>query len=175
MARLKITYVDKINVIPVVTREEQATAEDFNEIKAVINSLVDEIDLVGLMEEAPEDGTPYVRQDAGWIVMPGTLQMVFRVEVPAGDVSERAAGAVGGTGTAGWTYAAAANPNDLQITHGLGRKFANVTVSYMDGTEQVGLMGSLAYTGLSAPSNNVLIIKGLSTKAFPLTINLIFS
>ena len=175
MARLKITYVDKNNVIPIVDRPSQATAEDFNEIKQVVNSLVDEIDLVGLMEEAPIDGTPYVRQDGEWITMPGTLQMVFRVEVPTGDVSERAAGAVGGTGTAGWTYAAAANPNDLQITHNLGRKFANVTVSYMDGTEQVLLMGSLGYTGVSAPSDDVLVIKGLSTKAFPLTIQITFA
>lgn len=44
---LKITYEDKDNVIPVVTRKEQATAEDFNEIKEVVNSLVDRANAVG--------------------------------------------------------------------------------------------------------------------------------
>lgn len=100
---------------------------------------------------------------------------VYTIEVPTGDVSERAAGAVGGDGTDGWTYSVAANPNDFEITHNLGRKFAYVTVSYIDDNEQVLLMGNLGYTGISAPSDDVLVIKGLSTKAFPLTVNLIFA
>lgn len=44
----KITYVDKNNVIPIVDRPSQATAEDFNEIKEVVNSLVDRANEVGL-------------------------------------------------------------------------------------------------------------------------------
>lgn len=102
-------------------------------------------------------------------------QDVFTIALPTGDVSERAAGATGGDGTTGWTYAAAANPNDLEITHNLGRKIAAATVFYVDGTEQILLMGNLGFTGVSAPSDDVLVIKGLSTKAFPLVINLIFA
>ena len=43
----KITYADKSNTIPVVDRPLQATAEDFNEIKEVVNNLVDRANLVG--------------------------------------------------------------------------------------------------------------------------------
>lgn len=75
----------------------------------------------------------------------------------------------------GWVLAPSANPNDLEITHTLGRKIAGVTVFYMDGTEQILLMGSLGYTGVSAPDTNTLVIKGLSVKEFPLTIQLIFA
>lgn len=102
-------------------------------------------------------------------------QDVYTIELPTGDVSERAAGAVGGTGTDDWTYAAAANPNDLEITHNLARDIAAVNVFYVDGTEKILLMGNLGYTGVSAPDNNTLVIKGLSTKAFPLTVQLIFA
>lgn len=98
---------------------------------------------------------------------------VYTINVPAGDVSERASGAT--VKPEGWTLAAASNPNDLQITHNLDRTFAYATVSYLNGSEQVLLMGNLGYTGLSAPSTNVLVIKGLSTKAYPLVINLIFA
>lgn len=43
----KITYEDKSNPIPVMDRPLQATAEDFNEIKEVVNSLVDRANEVG--------------------------------------------------------------------------------------------------------------------------------
>jgi len=107
--------------------------------------------------------------------IPVIPQPIFTINLPTGDVSERASGATGGTGTTGWTYAAASNPNDLQITHNLGRKIAHIDVSYIDGTSEIQLMGNLAYTGRVALSSNVLVIKGLSTKAFPLTIQLIFA
>jgi len=109
-------------------------------------------------------------------------QDVFTINVPTGDVSERAAGATFGDGIipysietpTGWTCAAAANPNDLLITHNLSRKIAHVDISYFDGAEDVQLIGSLGYTGRSSTLNTVTI-KGLSTKAFPLKIELIFS
>lgn len=139
----------------------------WNEIKAMDLSLkVDKVDGYGLSKN---DLTDELKAKLDGI----SGQNVFTIEVPSGDVSERAPGAT--VKPAGWTLAAAANPNDLQITHNLGRKFAHVTVSYVDGIEQVLLMGNLGYTGISAPSANVLVIKGLSTKAFPLTIQLIFA
>lgn len=101
-------------------------------------------------------------------------QNVFTVSLPTGDVSERALGAAGGPGVVDWTFAAAANPNDLLITHNLNREIAGVNVFYLDGTERVLLMGSLGYTGLSGTLNSVTI-KGLSTKAFPLIIHLTFA
>lgn len=45
---LKITYADKSNPIPVTNRPTQATAEDFNEIKELVNNLVDRANEVGL-------------------------------------------------------------------------------------------------------------------------------
>ena len=99
---------------------------------------------------------------------------MYTVNVPTGDVSERAAGATGGTGTTGWTYAAASNPKDLKITHNLNREIAGVSVFYVDGTERVQLLSSLGYTGLSGTVNET-VIKGLSTKSFPLIIHLIFA
>lgn len=101
-------------------------------------------------------------------------QNVFTVSLPTGDVSERALGAAGGPGVVNWTFAAAANPNDLLITHNLNREISGVTVFYLDGSERIQLMGNLGHTGLSGTLNAVTI-KGLSTKAFPLIIHLTFS
>jgi hypothetical protein len=92
------------------------------------------------------------------------------------DIGVRCAAAIETTDyPTGWTLAAAANPNDLQITHNLARKIAMVSVFYMDGTEQILLMGNLGYTGVSATSTSILVVKGLSTKAFPLVVQLIFA
>lgn len=44
MAQTKITYTDKTNPIDVVDRSQQATAEDFNEIKTAINANADDAD-----------------------------------------------------------------------------------------------------------------------------------
>ena len=42
----KITYEDKVNVNAVTVRKNQATAEDFNEIKEVVNSLAFALDFM---------------------------------------------------------------------------------------------------------------------------------
>lgn len=47
MAQLnKLTYENKSNPVPVVNRQTQATAEDFNEIKAIVNAAVDGINWI---------------------------------------------------------------------------------------------------------------------------------
>ena len=40
----QITYNDKSNPVPIVDRERQATAEDFNDIKSVVNNNADNVD-----------------------------------------------------------------------------------------------------------------------------------
>lgn len=43
MAQRKITYPDKSNAVPVIDRDTQATAEDFQDIKDVNSDNVDDI------------------------------------------------------------------------------------------------------------------------------------
>jgi hypothetical protein len=76
----------------------------------------------------------------------------------------------------GWTVAAdVVNPNDLMITHGLGRKIANVTVFKSDANGERQLFGNLAFSGIIAPTSSVLKIEGLATTLNPIIIHLIFS
>lgn len=133
---------------------------------AVIQSILDFLDALVLTENN------YTDEEKAKLAL--LHQDIYTVNLPTGDVSERAAGAVGGPGVVDWTFVAAANPNDLQITHNLNREIAGVNVFYLDGTERTQLMGNLGHTGLSG-NLNVITVKGLSTKAFPLIIHLIFS
>ena len=45
MAVRKITYNNKSNPVPIINREEQACAEDFQDIKDTVNAHADELDL----------------------------------------------------------------------------------------------------------------------------------
>ena len=53
----KLTYSDKENVVPVEERKKQATAEDFNEIKTVVNNCVDGINWIKSNEHSLVAGT----------------------------------------------------------------------------------------------------------------------
>lgn len=44
MTIIKITYATKSNAVPISNRPQQATAEDFNEIKTVVNNAIDVIE-----------------------------------------------------------------------------------------------------------------------------------
>jgi hypothetical protein len=48
----KLTYANKTNPVPVVDRSTQATAEDFNEIKTIVNATVDGINQIKSDEAA---------------------------------------------------------------------------------------------------------------------------
>ena len=102
---------------------------------------------------------------------------VYTINLPnSGTVGGRCSGATETTDyPTDWVLAAGSNPNDIQITHNLDRIIAAANVFYVDGAEQILLMANLGYTGLSAPDTNTLVLKGLSTKAFPLIIQLIFA
>lgn len=56
----KLDYAEKSNVVEVVNRPTQATAEDFNEIKTVVNSLVDGINQIKANEVALVQGINHV-------------------------------------------------------------------------------------------------------------------
>ena len=82
----------------------------------------------------------------------------------------------------GWTLAVGINPNDLVITHGLGRRIALITVFYLGVNPDTGLetaerqlLSTAAYTGLIAPDQNTLRIEGLATIPYPIIIHCIFA
>ena len=65
----KVTYDDKININPIVTRVNQATAEDFIELKEVINNCV--------------DGINWIKSDEADIPA-GTTRILFNSAYPSG-------------------------------------------------------------------------------------------
>lgn len=56
----KLDYAQKSNVVEVVNRPTQATAEDFNEIKTVVNNCVDGINWIKSDEKVLTAGTTRV-------------------------------------------------------------------------------------------------------------------
>lgn len=84
----KITYEDKSNPIPVVTRSEQATAEDFNEIKEVVNNLVDRANLVGapgftyIAFASSDTGTGFTLDYSTSLPYIAILQVAEAIETP---------------------------------------------------------------------------------------------
>lgn len=87
-------------------------------------------------------------------------------------VQTRCINAVEGTDyPTGWILQADSNPNDLLITHNLGRSGAIVTVFSIDASGERQLFANAAFSGIiSKPGNNQLVIEGLAT--VPLTIKI---
>ena len=44
MAQDELTYNDKSNPVPIVNRDQQATADDFNDIKSVVNNNAQDVE-----------------------------------------------------------------------------------------------------------------------------------
>lgn len=65
----KLTYSNKTNPIAIVDRTKQATAEDFNEIKVVVNNCVDGINWIK-SDEVP--------------LIPGINTVLFLASYPSG-------------------------------------------------------------------------------------------
>ena len=63
----------------------------------------------------------------------------------------------------GWTLAADTNPDDLLITHNLGKGTAVLTVWSITGTNESLLIGNLAYSGLDTLNKNAIRIQALAT------------
>jgi hypothetical protein len=113
---------------------------------------------------------------AGSINSTNTGQTVFDIVLPAStDVAIRCL-----TPTYlpdGWVVAAGANPNDLVVTHNLGRHIAWVSVFSIDGIEEQLLESGSDYAngGIKANSTNVLTIQAFATTPTPVRIHLIFA
>lgn len=155
MSLVKITYDTKTNLVAVTDVTKQATAEDFNEIKAVVNAIADAVDLLG-----------------------GGTQSVFAVYLPtSGSAPVSPATRISGAYVvpAGWTIAVGASPVDIVITHGLGKRVASVTVFAITGTEQQQLFGSTAFNGVITADANTLKIQSFATIAKELYVYIVFN
>lgn len=144
-----ITYTDKTNLNAPTDVPKQATAEDFNEIKTVVNAAVNEINGAAASE-----------------------RFVYTVNLPSsGSVAGRIAGA---TVPAGWSLSVGASPLDLVVTHNLGRRVASVTVfANISGTEYQQMLGTAAWSAIYTPDNNSCRIASLATILKPLDVYLV--
>ena len=107
----------------------------------------------------------------------GLIQSVYSIGLPySTTVAGRVAGPViYGSGTEEWELSAGVNSIDLEITHGLGRRVANINVCTVSGTaEQLLRPFAGAYSGWQTTDENTLLINSLATTPLPLKIYIIF-
>ena len=128
--------------------------------------------------------TTYVAIEAGFSLIStddlnklASLFPILTMTMPAASiVANRVAGMISGTDyPADWTIAASGdNPNDLLITHNLGRDIVDVIIYSVSGAVKTKLYMNQAYSALVANDTNNLLIKNLATIGLPLMIKLIF-
>lgn len=147
-----ITYANKSNLNPPTDVPKQATAEDFNEIKDVVNAMV-----------AVMNGSS------------GSERYVYTIDLPsAASVAARIAAVT--TLPAGWTLSVGASPLDLVITHSLSRRVGVVTVfATTSGTEQQQLKDTAAFSGIYTPDEDSCRIASLATISKPISIYLVLN
>lgn len=104
-------------------------------------------------------------------------QTVYSIALPYNTtVQARVNGATEGTDyPTGWELSAGVNSIDLEITHGLGRRVANINVCTVSGTaEQLLRPFAGGYSGWQTTDENTLLINALATTPLPLKIYIIF-
>lgn len=107
----------------------------------------------------------------------GVSKTVYSIALPyATTVQGRASAANEGTDyPTGWELSAGVNSIDLEITHGLGRRVANINVCTVSGTaEQLLRPFAGGYSGWQTTDENTLLINALATTPLPLKIYIIF-
>jgi len=109
----------------------------------------------------------------------GSEGSVFEIDLPADTtIAGRVLNATEGTDyPTGWVLEAGDNPANLNITHGLGRRISNVNVFYLvSGTEYRQLINfNNAYTGITSPDTNNIVIEGLTTIQKAIKIFIVFA
>jgi hypothetical protein len=153
MALDKITYGDKTDQNPVSDILKQVSAGNMNEIKAVVNAAIDEL-------------------NSGSIA-----QNVYSVRLPSSTtVAGRIAGAVEGTDyPAGWILTPGASAVDININHGLSRRVHSVTVfAEISGTIEQQLFDTAAYNGIQTLDVNNLLVQSLATVQKAIVIYILF-
>lgn len=94
----------------------------------------------------------------------------------AGTVAARCVAAVEGVDyPVGWTVVAGSNPNNLLITHNLGKSLYDVQITSISGVAKRRMLYPANYVGLLENSTNQILIEGLATIATKIGINIIFS
>ena len=195
----KITYENKTNLRPIVDRTKQSTAEDWNEVKAKFNSLVDYLedtaltvvevdpvysadkpDIMDRLENLDSiagdkkvtAGDTLLTIEQYRLLAAGSGKTIWHITLP---YSTTVAGriALATDYPAGWTLTA--NGVNLVVTHNLGRWCTDVKVfSIINGTQRQQLRLSAAENGLTALSANQAEVYSLSTIAKDIVVYLYF-
>lgn len=141
------------------------------------DTLVEVTDIEDLIFSAIHADTLFIGSDTLTSItdMPLT-QKIYKISLPsASTLSGRcSAAAEGDDYPTGWTVEAGANPVDLKITHGLGRRAANVTIFSVTGTEERQLFDNAAFSGILTESTNILRIESLATIEKEISIYIMF-
>ena len=195
----KITYENKTNLRPIVDRTKQSTAEDWNEVKAKFNSLVDYLedtaltvvevdpvysadkpDIMDRLENLDSiagdkkvtAGDTLLTLEQYRLLAAGSGKTIWHITLP---YSTSVAGriALATDYPAGWTLTA--DGLNLVVTHNLGRRCTDVKVfAKTTGTQQQQLRGTAAENGLTALSSNQLEVFSLATIAKDIVVYLTF-
>lgn len=195
----KITYENKTNLRPIVDRTKQSTAEDWNEVKAKFNSLVDYLEDTALTvvevdpvysadkpdiidrldnldtiagDKTVTSGDTLLTLEQYRLLAAGSGKTIWHITLPyATSVAGRIALAT--DFPVGWTLTA--NGVNLVVTHNLGRWCTDVKVfSIINGTQRQQLRLSAAENGLTALSANQAEVYSLSTIAKDIVVYLYF-
>lgn len=195
----KITYENKTNLRPIVDRTKQSTAEDWNEVKAKFNSLVDYLEDTALTvvevdpvysadkpdiidrldnldtiagDKKVTSGDTLLTLEQYRLLSSGSGKTIWHITLP---YSTTVAGriALATDYPAGWTLTA--NGVNLVVTHNLGRWCTDVKVfSIINGTQRQQLRLSAAENGLTALSANQAEVYSLATIAKDIVVYLYF-
>jgi hypothetical protein len=110
------------------------------------------------------------------LILSSTMKTVYSIRLPSSTtVDGRITGAAEGTDyPTGWVLESGTNPVDLDVTHGMGRRVASVTVFSIDGTQEQQLFGNAAFSGIFTPDSNTLKISSLATIQKAIKIYILF-
>ena len=198
----KITYENKVNLRPIVDRTKQSTAEDWNEVKAKFNSLVDYLEDTALTvvevdpvysadkpdiidrldnldaiagDKKVTSGDTLLTLEQYRLLASGSGKPIYSITLPySTTVAGRIALAVSGVDyPTGWTLTA--DGLNLVVTHNLNRWCTDVKVfSIINGTQRQQLRLSAAENGLTALSANQAEVYSLATIAKDIVVYLYF-
>lgn len=195
----KITYENKTNLRPIVDRTKQSTAEDWNEVKAKFNSLVDYLEDTALTvvevdpvysadkpdiidrldnldtiagDKTVTAGDTLLTLEQYRLLAANSGKTIWHITLPyATSVAGRISLAT--DYPAGWTLTA--DGLNLIVTHNLGRWCTDVKVfAKTTGTQQQQLRGTAAENGLTSLSSNQLEVFSLATIAKDIVVYLTF-
>ena len=195
----KITYENKTNLRPIVDRTKQSTAEDWNEVKAKFNSLVDYLEDTALTvvevdpvysadkpdiidrldnldtiagDKTVTSGDTLLTLEQYRLLAAGSGKTIWHITLPyATSVAGRIALAT--DYPTGWTLEA--DGVNLVVTHNLNRWCTDVKVfAKTTGTQRQQLRQTASDNGLTALSANQVEVFSLATISKAIVVYLYF-